>query len=239
MATEPIVDRAARDQTADLLEQYLREEIDAFDLDEGLQKIDDETEDKTLDHVILQLWFFYDDFLDHKVTADKEQWDFLQRLLLLLRSDGTLEERTTRRWTIRQVFALLGAAGFGAYLVTLGVDHTLWFAYIPLGILSMVLARWRSREYRKRWRSTAPLDPFSSLAEILTFRRKLPDFRKRRYPRHLQGRQIWGPVFVALMWLPWIGMWLAFSPLVLLFQSLPEKEEHTSVATCACSGEDG
>jgi len=114
MATQSIVDRAARDKAADLLDRYLREEIGASDLDEGLQKVDDETEDPTLGHVILQLWFFYDDFLDHKVVAEKEQWDFLQRLLLLLRSDGTIEERSTRRWTIRQGLALLGIAGRGS-----------------------------------------------------------------------------------------------------------------------------
>jgi hypothetical protein len=39
VTAKPAVDRAARDRAADLLERYLREEIGAFELDEGLQKI--------------------------------------------------------------------------------------------------------------------------------------------------------------------------------------------------------
>jgi hypothetical protein len=53
------------------------------------------TKDETVKHVADLLWYHYDDLEDHKVVASKAEWDFFQRLLLILKSDADLVEIST------------------------------------------------------------------------------------------------------------------------------------------------
>jgi len=54
------------------------------------------------------LWFHYDDLKDHKVIAAKAEWDYFNRLLLLLESDAELEEiKSGHKWHACQAIAVL------------------------------------------------------------------------------------------------------------------------------------
>jgi hypothetical protein len=56
-----------------------------------------------------QLWGFYPDGDDHKVVCDKAEWDLIQRLLLLYKSDARVEVETgPAQWTARQAMAAAG-----------------------------------------------------------------------------------------------------------------------------------
>lgn len=101
-----MVDRKARDQIAAALQSYMDERITAFELNEALWEI--ATPDKTAREIIYALWFFYDDITDHSIVASRDDWDYFNRLLLLLQSEGELENaKTQHRWTIRQCIAMI------------------------------------------------------------------------------------------------------------------------------------
>ena len=59
-----------------------------------------------------------------------------------------------------------------------------------------------------------------------------PDYSAQlaRYPTQLGSRQIRGPVSEAFNWLHFVVVWLLFSPVALLLQSLPEREVRWKVA---------
>jgi hypothetical protein len=71
----------------------------------------------------------------------------------------------------------------------------------PLGIVSMLLSHWRSRDEARRLHDQTALIPFGSVSELLSLRRKVRNFAKARYPARLGSRQIRGPVGAAAMWL--------------------------------------
>ena len=82
---------AQRDALATVVRQFLDGEIGSFKFDDILDDYRD-SRDSAVRFVSLALWYHYDDLEDHKVVASKEEWDFFQRLLLILRSDADLVE---------------------------------------------------------------------------------------------------------------------------------------------------
>jgi hypothetical protein len=226
-----MVDRRARDELAAIVERYLGEEITAFEFDGTIAKVQNRTEDQTVDAIVGWLWFQYDDLVDHKVVASKERWDWFQRVLLLLRSDGELEWKKRRRWTIRQPIAASGAVAFWLAALALGFTLPLLLVCILLGCLSAALCRWRERSERGRQQDTDFIFPFSSVSEMLGVHRRASGFAKARYPGHLRDRRIRGWLAEVGLWAQWVPGWFAFSPLVLLFQSLPEDDSRCRVVT--------
>ncbi len=143
--------RYDRDALAEVINRYLTDDLSAFKFDEALADISARTKDQTVQHVAGLLWYHYDDLEDHKGVASKVEWDFFQRLLLLLKSDADLVEETGKR----------------------------------------------------RWTAS---------------------------PLRLGSRQIRGPVSEAFNWLHFVVVWLLFSPVALLLQALPEREQRLKVA---------
>ena len=92
-----MIDRSARDQVISAFEAYLDDQITAFEFDERLQEI--ESGDRTVNEVIRAAWFHYDDCTDHKVHLSKPEWDYFQRLLLILASDAELSWSHSSRWS--------------------------------------------------------------------------------------------------------------------------------------------
>jgi hypothetical protein len=188
------------------------------------------TKDETVKHVADLLWYHYDDLEDHKVVASKAEWDFFQRLLLILKSDADLVEETgKRRWTARQAVAAVCLAIFGVAVARTGWGYHLFWATIPLGGVSVLLKLWHSSLEEPRLRQQAPLIPFGSVSEMRSLRRKVRGFVKSRYPLWLGSRQIRGPGSVAFNWLHFVAVWLLFSPVALFILALPEREQQWKV----------
>jgi hypothetical protein len=165
------------------------------------------------------------------VVATKAEWDFFQRLLLILKSDAEIIEETGgRKWGARQVVAVVCLAVFAVVVAMTGWGSHLFLATIPLGGVSVLLKLWRSSLDEVQLRQQTPLIPFSSLSELRSTRKKIHGFVKTRYPTRLGPRQIRGPVSEALNWLHFVVVWLLFSPVALLIQALPEREQRWKVA---------
>jgi hypothetical protein len=189
------VHRADRDALTEVTNQYLREEISAFVFDEKLSEIEARTNDETVKWVRAQLWGFYDDCDDHKVVCDKAEWDAIQRLLLLLKSDATVVvERGQPKWTVRQAIAAAGLVVAGWTVWATGWGSHLLIFNIPLGVVSMGLSYWRGRAESTSDPHGGAVAPFGSAAQLRSTRRAVHEFDKRRYPGRLARRRIRSPL---------------------------------------------
>jgi len=225
-----VFSRYDRDALVEVINRYLADDLTAFKLDDALSDIAARTKDETVQQVVHLFWYHYDDVEDHKVVASKEEWDYFQRLLLVLKSDADLVEETgKRRWTARQAVAAVCLAVFGVVVAKTGWGYHLFWATIPLGGVSVLLKLWHSGLEEPRLRQQAPLIPFGSVSELRSLRRKVNGFVKSRYPLRLGSRQIRGPVGNAFNWLHFVVVWLLFSPVTLLIQALPEREQRWKV----------
>jgi hypothetical protein len=225
-----MIDRNARDRMAATLRSYMGEKITAFELDESLGKV--MTEDRTARKVRLWLWFHYDDLKDHKVVASKAQWDYFNRLLLLLASNAEIEiNRTWRGWHMSQVPAGLCVACLAFIVLRTGVGYHLIIYALPFSFLSLVIGRFNRRRMAKLRPEDDSLIPFQSFSDLRAIRRGVPGFIKARYPEGLVGREIrpnrdqkWFRVYEIILW-------LVFGPLALLLQTLPDAEAVITVRT--------
>ncbi|MEI7940367.1 MAG: hypothetical protein WCK27_27105 [Verrucomicrobiota bacterium] len=226
-----VFSRYDRDALVAVINRYLSDDLTAFRLDDALSDLSARTKDQTVKHVADLFWYHYDDIEDHKVIASKEEWDFFQRLLLILKSDADIVEETGgRKWTARQAVAAACLAVFAVVLAKTGWGSHLFLATVPLGGVSVLLKLWQSSLEETQLRQQVRLVPFGSMSEMRSVRRKVQGFVKSRYPTRLGSRQIHGPVSEAFNWLHFAVVWLLFSPVALLVQALPEREQRWKVA---------
>ena len=106
------VDRINRDRLADSIERYLGDELTALKFAAEIEEIQEDSNDPAVDYVCSVLWYLYDDIVDHKVVLDKAQWDYVYRLLLLLKSDAALKLSEHRYRTVTQWLAGVGLVIF-------------------------------------------------------------------------------------------------------------------------------
>jgi hypothetical protein len=225
-----MIDREARDRMEAAIRSYMAEETTAFQFDETLFGIGSETQDQTAQHVGRALWFLYDDITDHTIVARKTEWDYLNRLALLLKSDAEVEQGpATRRWSLRNGIAAAALLGFVMTAFRLGWGQHLFAVAASFGIVSMLLAYWERREAKAPSGIEVAVAPFPSISSLLSVRRTIPGFPRRRYPPGLQGRRIRSPWETKVMLIPARLMWLMFAPVILFFQMLPQVEAPTRV----------
>jgi hypothetical protein len=214
----------------------MNERTTAFEFDEALDEAVAGSKDSTADTVRKMLWFQYDDCTNHKIVASKEQWDLLNRLLLLLESDGEIEEEEKNgswSWGVRQAIALGCLAIFGFVTAVTGFGEHLLIAAIPLGGVSMLLAKWRSRTEPELNASQTAMEPFSSLSELIAVRRRCSGFKKIRFPNAVANRRIRSPFMDALFKVPSTVLWLTLSPAVLAMQAMPERRSEPQTGIIA------
>ena len=170
-----MIDRAARDQVISAFEAYLDDQITAFEFDDRLQEID--SEDRTVIEVVRAAWFHYDDCKDHKVHITKPEWDYFQRLLLILGTDAELSSSHSSRWSWDHLIAWLALVAFVgiAFVVGWGWHLILW--EVPFGIVSILISIYRRRREPEFGPREVACTPFESLSQIRWLRGGFRDFR--------------------------------------------------------------
>lgn len=231
MRVTPTIDRQARNQMATAIRSYMADEITAFQFDDALQKTMDRTRDGTVEYIGIWLWFHYDDRKDHKIHASKEEWDYFNRLLLLLESDAQIIcDMGRRHWHWRQAIAATCLAAFMLLATGTGFGPHLLLVSIPFGAISMLLAWFAARG---RDGTTSPLEiaitPFPSVASLLAVRRRVPGFTRARHPVAIGNRRIRSSTTSALLNLQWRLILLLFGPIVLFFQMFPERKSQIRI----------
>jgi|APIni6443716594_1056825.scaffolds.fasta_scaffold88387_2 hypothetical protein len=220
-----MIDRAARDQVISAFEAYLDDQITAFEFDDRLQEID--SEDRTVIEVVRAAWFHYDDCKDHKVHLTKPEWDYFQRLLLILGTDAELSSSHSSRWSWDHLIAWLALVAFVgiAFVVGWGWHLILW--EVPFGIVSILISIYRRRREPEFGPREVACTPFESLSQIRWLRGRFPGFQKRKYRAEIGRRKIRSEAVESCSWVFYYSYWLVFSPLVLLFQGFPSPTDHT------------
>ena len=222
-----MLDRPARAELIRAISDYLGDRTTAFAFDERIGEIAAESEDETVRDVVDALWYHYDDCKDHNVVLTKEEWGYFQRLILVLESDSAIHASSARCWSLHKAVAITALACFG--VLTLGFHVSYWFVTIPFGVLSIALSFVRRRSERQPSSTEIALTPFDSFSAIRNAIRRTSTFRKRPYPQSLVHRRIRGPVAASLGAIPAYILWLCASPVVLLFQALPDSRTELHV----------
>lgn len=217
------VDRLRRNCLLKMLSCYLNDEMTAFAFDTAIFEIRSLTTDQTVKHVVDSLWHFYDDCKDHKVHLNKQEWDYVQRLRLLLESDAALEVSATRVWSWTQALAAIALAGFAWLAIQAGFGRQLLVVAIPFGVVSIAIAHHRGRMTLKSQDGAETLDPFSSFGQLRSVRRRVSHFRKQPYPSQLASRRVRSALGEFGIMLQMYSAWLLCSPAVLVMQLFPNR----------------
>ena len=216
-----MIDRNNRNQLILAIQSFLDEKTDALQFDEIIFDIDAKTEDETIHFAVEMLWLYYDDFKPHKVTLIKEEWDAIQRLILLLSSDREIVQKKKWHYTARQLVAVGLLALYALICFYVAIGLTLFYATIGLGLLSIALSLWK-REYESNKKVRWEIYPFTTVTQLRNVRSETAFFQKQHYPVQVGERSIRTPFANALLHIHSKLSWLVYAPLVLLYQALPE-----------------
>ena len=225
-ATADPVDRRQRSELAATIRRFLHEEITGFEFDELLDPFHD-SRDSAVRFVASAVWYHYDDCRDHLAALSKPEWDYFQRLLLLLESDRVVHSETVRRWSWSQLIACLGLLGFVYAALQIGWGYELIAAAVPLGLLSIGISY--SRRPSEVDDPYEPMVfPFGSFADLKAAYVRAR-FKKARYPGDLDRRPIQPPL-LRIIYATWFhALWLILSPVVLGLQMLPRRSTRVRV----------
>jgi len=215
-----MIDQIARADVCEAIDGYLDDRLSAFAFDEQLSAIRSRTQDCTACFVIGQLWYVCDDCDDHLVCLDKESWDTVQRLKLVLQSGVEVHTERYSVWHVSQLIAAtcLAAIGFLCW-----IDLKIWpLPVLTGGLVSIALAKWRFRVHKAGevpdpWRAW----PFSSPSMIARAMGRAGGFRKQRHRSEVAQRQIRPASEGRAHWFHFLYTWCLLSPIPLLMQCLP------------------
>ena len=211
------------------IRSYMNEEITSDQFDDALAEISRATSDEGVSAVRQELWYVYDDLTDHPIVAYKHDWDYLNRLLLLLSSNA--EIAVERSWCSRpvlpQAISALALAIYGFLVVRSGfAGATFVILALPLGLITLGVARLRSWQNRM----LAAIEPFPSVRSLFAVRRSASGFIRRPYPKSLTTRKVRGPVMRVMLWFYEVAIVAVLSPVLLLIQALPQRESRFRIS---------
>lgn len=212
-----MINRSARESLIAAIRDYLSEKFCAFEFDERLQKIADASKDQSVRWIVTALWFHYDDVKDHAVILSREEWNYFQRLLLILQSEAELITPCRLDWVPRLTAVAGLIAGFAFLIWDFGLGYYLFLVNVLLGLVFLGVRRILRRKWSTKVERENLQYPFATLAELRLVRRSVPSFRKQRYPSAIKDRRIRHPFAGTLM----TALSLLVSPMWVLFALLP------------------
>lgn len=213
-----MIDRTAREKVIEAIDCFLNDRTDAFEFDEQIWNI--ESEDGTVAYAVQVLWFHYDDCTNHKVVLQKNEWDLIQRLKLLLMSDAEVTESLESRWSWDHALACIGFVSFLTIAFLVGWGWRLLIVAIPFGLMSIGITRYREQNPVEYIPKDLALYPFESLSQIRALRRRVSDFSKQRYREELGVRRIRSRPVERFLSIYSITFQILCGPLALLFQGI-------------------
>ena len=231
-----MIDREARSAMSEAVQAFLDQKIGSDKFDEMISEIARKSQDQSVGAIRDALWSFYSDTEDHNCVASKQQWGLLNRLRLILASNGEVEwYRTGPRWNIYRTISALCLAGFGTVALYAGFGTIFVTYWIFSGFLTCAVLWVWNRNDRKAWEPEVPLFPFPSIGAILSTRRQVPDFARKRYPKPVAREAKWHARFDEMMVFLRLPLWVTMAPLALLFLSLSIRRQEMRLKSPAAS----
>lgn len=175
------------------INEYLDEKIKAFEFDDKLVDFI-HSKDSTISCIASNMWYYYDDLEDHFICADKDTWDYFQRLILILSSGMEIEAKTKieyrELYRPTNILATLSLAVHGYLFFTRNEFKFLW--HIIMWFISHFILLEQSSDSGTGEISQQRPDcyPFGNIAQIRKAVRQAGDFKKKLYPRKIEGRRI-------------------------------------------------
>ncbi len=228
------VDRALRDKMADAIIAYMQGRIKARELEKVTGR---PSKDKGAMMVGWQVWYFYDDFIDHPICVTRECWACLRRWVAFLKTDYGLTEMPPPFWACPRVVPALFLAGLSAILaasIAFGSWVVLMVAWPILALAWYPIRRLKIRRDRAilqddaEFKKLANVAPFLSAEdwkdhEALLASCQIPQydaaihykpFRDERTLRRMWARFggiVSAPLIACVIWLPFmlIGAFIA------------------------------
>jgi hypothetical protein len=214
-----MIDRPARELMVAAFDSFLNEEIDSSQFDDVIFDISAACRDETVQYVAGEAWGFYDELRPHTVRLEKQAWNFLQRLRLLLHSD--CEVVFERRWALGyQCTALACLSAIAATAWVTGNSPALHVVCLMAGVLMWVVTR--PEPEPKPYLEI--VYPFRSVKQLASVYRRTPNFHKARYPQHLGRRRGERLIDSALSYLVFPFVHTVFTPLAVLAECFPSGE---------------
>ena len=183
-----MVIREDRNGLIQCINEYINGKIKSFEFDEKLDLFRG-SEDSTVRDISFELWFFYDDIIDHPVHATRRDWNYWQRLILILASGAEIEEEVyehNETYTLLRLYsAILSISYFAQSLIFLP-------GCIVWHLLSFV-AFWMM-DRQKNWVEKAAIVrddcyPFANICEIRQAVKLSGGYKKKQYPCEIEGRR--------------------------------------------------
>jgi hypothetical protein len=226
-ASDDIDQQPSRESLAELIRSFLASDITAFEFDERLDAYRD-CDDPVVSHVAFAVWYHYDDCVDHFVCLSKPEWDYFQRLLLVLAAPCRVETQSHWQWSHKQLLAACLLGAFAFFAIEWGWGQQLLVLSIPFGVASIALSFWHHRRATPPEPYTDVVFPFATFSDLATAYRQ-SGFRKTQYPKQLNDRRIRARLTAAFLQGYNYVLWLIFSPIPLLVQALPEHQTTTRI----------
>jgi len=238
-----MIDRNARDKMVEAIEAYMDEKIEAFEFDDQIMDISWDCKDIAVQRSVEILWYFYDDLVDHKVTATKESWNLFHRILLLLKSDADISVSRQVIWSVTQIIALICLLVIPVAAVCSGSTWPYPVCWFCAGVLSYAMSRYRGKidtDFAKEYKEHYDSYPFQTWWEIFQAAKSVSGFHKKKLPQEILVRKIraregfltkvTNMLLLVFCWIPLIAIgWIVVSPIILVAQIFPVRNVHYKI----------
>ena len=217
-----------RDFLISTINDYIEQKIDSRKFEDTIDSID--SKDSVVNFAVKELWYFYDDFAKHYASLDKFAWNYIQRILLLLKSDNCIEIKHKYKFTKRNLAALVTLAIYILYFLIFYKSYEPFVVYIILNIFAMPVSLLISYYNQKLNfdKNIYIYFPFNNYKELSKVRRKVKNFKKKKYknynnnPIQSKFEEIFLNFFHKLLW-------FISAPFALLFQIFPENKAEVKI----------
>lgn len=191
-----MIDRQSRDKVLKLLTAYMDGKKRMQSLDLAVFDLEQTTDDELIALAGQIIWLCIDRGNGEKrFEGNRDVWNLLCRLKLLLSSDVEIKLRKTKRWNSIQPIAFFSFIVLFSLLIYVGSlqNGILFWSYMFLcGLWTWFLSKKHDEALEHFNREEVMLSrlPFNSFGEILAVRRSVPAFRKTPFPSGFPERSI-------------------------------------------------
>ena len=216
-----------RDFLISIINDYIEQKINSRKFEDTIESIN--SKDSAVNFAVKELWYFYDDFAKHYASLDKYAWNYIQRILLLLKSDNCIEIKHRYKFTKANLSALLALIIYILIFLIFYKSYEPFTVYFLLNLFAMPVSLLISYYNQKLNfdKNIYLYFPFNNYKELSKVRRKVQDFKKKKYkncnnPIRSKFEE------TSLNFLHKL-LWFKLAPFALAFQAFPYKDEKVKI----------